>query len=127
MKRIIYRWFPLFVCVLAFVLGGCHSQKAGGQATEPPTTLTQASTVGYSEEAAELFSFVVPGKTTIQEVVEKIPYESDGLLAVNYMFVCYHLSDGVDALVYFDSQTSLVTGIVLEFPDGSRTTLTDGQ
>lgn len=121
MKRILLLCLFLSLCAFMVILGGCAGLKAEN-VPQPSATVQQETTVCLPTEA-DVFSFIVPGKTTIQEVIETISYPADDVLATNHMFICYHLPDGIDALIYFDHQTLLVTEVLLEIPDGSRVIL----
>ena len=107
----------LFFSLFLLLIGGCAAQEL--PATTPPET-----TVSLPPET-DAFSFIVPGKTDIKEVLERVPYEANDVLAVNYMHLDYPLPDGSMVLVYFSypNPAFIVTEVILKQPDGSDITI----
>ena len=103
----------LFLCLLT--IGGCAAQEL--PTTTPPETITNLP------PETDAFTFIVPGETHIKEVLERVPYEANDILAVNYMHLDYPLPDGSMVLVYFFYPSNIVSEVILKQPDGSRVTI----
>ena len=78
----------------------------------------------YPVKDISVFSFIVPGETTIVEVMEKIPQPDYGVPALSSLltYLDYEMTDGSVVYVYFDQRSRIVHHLELE-KDGVRETM----
>ena len=107
----------LFLSLFLLLIGGCAAQEL--PTTTPPETITSLP------PETDAFTFIVPGETHRKEVLERVPYAANDVLAVNYMHLDYPLPDGSMVLVYFSypNPAFIVTEVIFKQPDGSRVTI----
>ena len=118
--------------MFALVLVGCTEKQTGE--TVPSTVATVQAldtsapepTVTYPLEEVEKFSFIIPGETTILEVLETIPDIPKGvMLSSLYWPVTYSLSDGTEVHVIVNFETRIVVRVDLKLTDGSFITINE--
>ena len=132
MKRVLLHGFFLFLCVFTLALVGCTEKQTGE--TVPSTVATVQAldtsapepTVTYPLEEVEKFSFIIPGETTILEVLETIPGIPEWIVN-NFLYwpIIYTLSDGTEVHVIVNSETRIVVRVDLKLTDGSFITINE--
>lgn len=132
MKRVLLHGFFLFLCVFTLVLIGC-TEKQTGETVPSTVAIVQAldtsapePTVTYPLEEVEKFSFIIPGETTILEVLETIPGIPEWIVN-NFLYwpITYTLSDGTEVHVIVNSDTRIVVRVDLKLTDGSFITINE--
>ena len=104
---------------------GCVEQNTNN-AQRPSVPVQQEATIDLPPEAND-FSFIDLGKTTLEEVLKKVPYERDAIIATNqkYMHVDYHLPDGSKVYVFYDYHTGIIAEVSFKLTDGTSVKLSD--